>query len=260
MHRRMKREFFLLFLSGVLFCLSAGQAFARDLHFVTEPFPPYNYLEAGRAAGPMPEIVRAACERIAVHCHIEVMPWRRALQLAEQGKVDGAFALVRIPEREASFYLGPAVVDLTYTLFAQKTSLLRYQKQADLNGYTLAAYGPSGTLRTLQDLQASGGKFEIVQEVDNATVLRKLAAGRYGERGAVLINRDAANWLIREEGLDNLKEAGDLRRLAYHIGLSRKSVSEVTANRFHQALLALSRDGRLRAILKKHGLRPAEEQ
>lgn len=255
----MKKLIGQLSLLGVLASCAAEQVVAGDLLFVTEPFPPYNYLEAGRAAGPMPEIVRAACERMAVQCTIEVMPWRRALQLAEQGKADGAFSLVRIPEREASFYLGPAVADVTYTLFAQKKSSLRYQQAADLNGYTLAAYGPSGTLRTLQELQASGGKFDIIQEVDNATVLRKLAAGRYGERGAVLINRDVAYWLIREEGLDNLKEVGDLRRLAYHIGLSRQRVSEPTANRFNQALLALGRDGRLRAILKKHGLRPADE-
>lgn len=250
----------LIFLFGALAGLAAGSLRAETWRFVTEPFPPYNYEQEGRATGPMPEIVRAACARLAIQCNIEVMPWRRALQMAEQGKADGVFSLVRIPEREASFYLGPPVVELTYSFFVSSTSSLHYQRLADLNGYTLAAYGPSGTQRALEELQAGGGKFDIVQEIDNLTALRKLAAGRYGERGAVLINRDVAYWLIREEHLDNLKAVGDLRRLAYYIGLSRQRVSEAAANRFHQALVALGREGQLRAILKKHGLRPPTEQ
>jgi polar amino acid transport system substrate-binding protein len=256
----MKFPIRLMFVFSALAFLAVGALRAETLRFVTEPFPPYNYEQEGRAVGPMPEIVRAACVRIAIHCNIEVMPWRRALQMAEQGKADGVFSLVWLPEREARFHLGPPVVELTYSLFAQTASPMRYQRLADLNGYTLAAYGPSGTQRTLEELQAAGGQFDIVQEIDNLTALRKLAAGRYGERSAVLINRDVAYWLIREEHLDNLKVVGDVRRLAYHIGLSRQSVSEATANRFDQALVALGREGQLRAILKKYGLRPPAEQ
>lgn len=250
----------LLTLWGGLAILFAPSAQALDLHFVTEPFPPYNYLHEGTVRGPMPEMVRMACSRMAITCSIEVMPWRRALQLAGQGKADGIFSVLKTPEREAAFYLGPPLVEVSYALFTRKDLTLRYQRPADLDAYTLAVYGPSGTQRTLEALQAAGGKFEIVQEIDNITVLRKLAAGRYGPRGAALVNRDVAEWLIREESIDNLKIVGELRRLAYHVGLSRRSVGEATAKRFHQALVDLEREGQLRIVLNKYGLQPSGAQ
>src|SRR5262245_53513286 len=129
-----------------------GYATAEPLLFVTEPFPPFNFEDHGKASGAVPEIVSAVCERIGAECRISVMPWRRALLMAEKGEAYGIFCLSKIPERDAKFYLGSPVVSSAYFLFVRSSNKLVYKSPADLVGYTIGAYGPSGTLRAAEDL------------------------------------------------------------------------------------------------------------
>ena len=86
-----------------------GNCQADELRFVTEDFPPFTYASAtateDRAAGPFVEIVEAVCARMGVDCPVQLLPWRRALALAEMGEVDGIFTVIRSPERERAFHL-----------------------------------------------------------------------------------------------------------------------------------------------------------
>ena len=73
--------------------------------FVTEPFAPYTYAdEAGRAAGPMVDVLQEVCRKLKRHCTIEVMPWRRASRQAEEVKVDG-------PDEKALVYRGGETIE-----------------------------------------------------------------------------------------------------------------------------------------------------
>ena len=71
--------------------ITAVPAAAETVHFVTEEFPPFSFSRGGIASGALPEIVNATCGLLQWHCEIEVLPWRRALQQAEDGEVDGIF-------------------------------------------------------------------------------------------------------------------------------------------------------------------------
>ena len=247
----------LALLGGAAPCLAQG---SETLNFVLEPLPPFISDEHGRPAGPLPDIVNAACEAIKVTCVFTIMPWRRAYALAEGGKVDGIFVLVRTPEREASFYFSEPVMQATYAVFTRQASSLVYTQPQDLDGYTVAAYGPSGTSKVAEDLAHHAPHMRLEIEVDNVSVLRKLAGGRYGNRGVAVMNRDVGLYLIERDKVPGLKTVGDIKHNDYAIGLSRKRVAPALVERFNGAIHELNRKGTSRLIAERYGLRAAGTQ
>jgi polar amino acid transport system substrate-binding protein len=238
----------------IFFLAFSAKSQAEAFQFVTEPYPPFNFKKDGKAAGAVPEIVFAVCERLKAQCDITVMPWRRALSMAEEGEVYGVFCISKIPERTEKFRLTRPIVKSAYSVYTINSSKLIYKTPEDLTGFTIGAYGPSGTIRAIEALTKDVKGIKIVTEVDNATALRKLSAGRYGKNGAVILNRDSFAYLENQEGVENLKSAGVFKKFNYYIGLSRKKVSAAEAAQFNAALLALSREGIIEKILSKYGL------
>ncbi|MFG6467843.1 substrate-binding periplasmic protein [Roseateles sp. BYS87W] len=231
------------------------QAPTRELRFLTEPFPPYTYASEGHAAGPMVDVLQAACARLVWRCEVEVMPWRRALAMAQRGEVEGLFTVVDSPERRQYFHVSPPGIEGRYVLFTRAGSGLHYQGDAQvLAGRTVGAYGPSATALTLESLIDGVPRVRSEIEPDNRTVLRKLAAGRYGEDGAALVNEAVAQLLIREDNLTALQPAGLVKTFGYAFGLNRQTVDPAQAAAFAKAVYELCRSGRTAELLKPYGL------
>lgn len=228
-------------------------AAAPELRFVTESFPPYSFEREGHAAGPMVDVLTEACERLAWRCSVQVLPWRRALQMAQSGQVDGIFTVVDTPERRAYFHVSVPVIVARYTLFGRAGEAFKFQDRGQLAGRTIGAYGPSATVLALDEL-VEGLAVNTVIEPDNRVVLRKLAAGRYGPRGLALVNENVALELIREEQLQGLQAVGTVKEFSYAFGLSRLRVDARRAAEFDQALRALCRSGRSAALIKPYAL------
>lgn len=248
----------LLLCIGLTQAQAGGPVAVRNMHFVTESFPPFTFEQGGLAVGPMVDVLNEACSRLHWQCEIEVMPWRRALALAEAGRVDGIFTVVDIPERRAKFHISPPVVKAHYSLYTLASRPLNYRAPADLAGREIGVYGPSATSRALQDLLAGVAGAAIRVERDNLTVLRKLAAGRYGTNGAALVNRDVANWLINTNAISGLKMTASVRDLQYSFGLSRIRTPEAAADEFASTLQQLCHEGRMRRIVSGYRLAAAE--
>lgn len=238
---------------------------SRVWTFVTEPFPPFSSAadaaadsrELRTGAGPFALVIRQACLRLQWSCRIDVYPWRRALSAAEKGEVDGIYSVVDNPERQHAFYLSPFVVRSHYGLFIREEASLTYRQPADLAGRVVAAYGPSGTSALVTSLlpQMPGATFQM--EPDNIRLLKKLAAGRYGPQGVVVLNADVAHYLLRHEAIQGVKEVGMLAPIAYAIGLSRNGVMPAEAALFTDTLLAMLRSGELARLVQSTGVQPA---
>jgi polar amino acid transport system substrate-binding protein len=242
----------------MLASFSVAPALALDrtsLHFVTEPFPPYTYESKGRAAGPMVDVLEAVCAQLKRSCKIEVLPWRRALRLAQKGEVDGIFTVLDTPERRSFFHISLPVIDARYGLFAQAGADFRFEgDRQQMKGRTVGVYGPSGSSYALDQLIEGVAEVQKVLEYDNITVLRKLAAGRYGPLGLVLINEAVGLHLIRSEKLSGLQAAGTVKQFSYAFGLNRARVSTDDAKAFDAALSGLCSSGRTAALLKPYAL------
>lgn len=233
----------------------AGAAGGQTLHFVTEPFPPYTHARDGQAVGPMIDVLRAACAQLGWQCPVEVMPWRRALDMAQRGRVDGIFTVVDSPERREYFHVTPPVIEARYAFFARAGSTVQYGGERRLlDGRTIGAYGPSATSQTLAQLTEGLARVRVEVEPDNRTVLRKLAAGRYGEDGLALINEAVAHHLMLEEALPGLVHAGVARNFGYAFAFSRQKIEPARAQQFGRALYELCRSGRIPEMLRVYGL------
>lgn len=234
----------------------AAEAKTPPLKFATEPYPPFQYEEAGKPAGPLIEILQAVCSAAEFECTAQIMPMRRTLTTAGSGLLDGISIALRTPEREKSFYLSDDVVRTSLTLFTRENSGFSFHDAQDLNNISIGVYGPSGTSITLGEL-IKGTTAQMEVELDNLTALRKLAAGRYGARGAVFINRDVAYVLMKENNIKGIVAAGDAKTIDYAFGLSRTAVSAEQAELFNEKLRMLKRNGTVKKILQKYGLTPA---
>lgn len=237
----------------VLAALPALAAPAPWRLFLTEPFPPYTYERAGKPAGPLVDVLDKVCEQLGWRCEVRVMPWRRALALAEQGEAHGLFTVVDAPERRKYFALSPAVLQARYTVFGRQGESLQYKGPASLEGRTVAAYGPSGTSMMLEEL-AQGLQIQTLIERDNLTVLRMLHAGRYGPQGLVLMNEAVALWLTAQNDMPPLQAVGTVRQFGYHFGLSRQRLSAAEQQRFQRSLQQLCRSGRMAELVQPYAL------
>lgn len=233
----------------------AALASAVELRFVAEPLPPYSFEANRRAAGPLVDVLQAACAELDWRCSVEILPWRRALRMGQAGEVEGVFAVVTPPSTRPRFHVSPPVIDARYLLFARSASTLDFDGDTRaLAGRVVGVYGPSGAQDALTALirGVPGARAEV--EADNRAVLRKLAAGRYGDEGLALVNEAVAQQLIREEGLGGLRPAGPVKNFGYAFGLNRERVDEATAAAFAKALQELCRSGRTAELLKPYGL------
>jgi polar amino acid transport system substrate-binding protein len=228
------------------------------MNFVMESFPPFIVDDQAQGTGPFPDIVRAVCESMKIECTFKLLPWRRAYAMAEAGKVDGIFVLARTAEREKLFHYTDAVLQSSFVVFTRDAAFA-YAKPQDLDGYTVATYGPSAVSQEMVHLSKSLPSLRLEMEVDNRIVLRKLRAGRYVEPAVAVMNGDVGQQIIAEEKLTGLRVAGEYKPVAYAIGLSRKKVGKEQADRFNAALRELIKQGTVKSIAEKYGLKAARQ-
>ncbi len=216
----------------------------------TENLPPLNYQDEAGPQGFAVELLRLMAAGAGLPLDVQVLPWQRAMQMAEAQPGSVLFSLTRTPEREAQFqWVGP---------IAQRRVLIyRLASRDDLAMTQLGALGNAriGVVRESaadRQLQAAGLKpgQQLEQGLDDATNLRKLLAGRM-EYVALL--DWAAAWNLRQLGLPytTLQPVmeHDVAR-AYWYGL-RLDTDPAVARRLQAELNALRRDGRYERLRQR---------
>ena len=248
------RRVVLIWLMGVA---TACAAEPPSMFFVMQFFPPFIYGSTDQPIGAFPETLQAVCAKLQAQCKLSIFPWRRAYAMAESGTADGLLLLLKTRQRENDFFLTSAVFQSAYVMYVQQQNTVRYSGPTDLTGYTVAAYGPSGTSVAADELTQRAPDTRLIVEIDNQTALRKLRQGRYGTKGLVVINRDLAQFLLHQDAQAGLRVVGELQNTEYHIGLSRRRMSQEQADKFNAALRQLQQDGTINAIAQKYGLKAA---
>jgi len=234
-----------------------AEAAQTPLRLVTRQFPPYSFAGAdGQPAGPMVELLRAACVEAGQTCQVSVMPWRRAVGAAESGEVDGIFPVADSPERRAGFTLSPDVVRGRYVLFARRGQ--NPDLGRDLTRRTIATFGPSQASKTLLELAAATPAARIEIEPDQSVVVRKLLAGRYGPHGLALLNEVAARSQLSETDQNDLQAVSLVKEFDYVYAFVPGRIPPGFAGRFATAINELCRSGRTAATFKSYGLTASE--
>ena len=226
-----------------------------QLHLVTEDFPPFTYpTQDLQPAGPMIEVVLHICAQIPADCRIELLPWQRALKLAQTDQVDGIFSVIRSKEREARFHFTKMLVRSSYSVFSTTDQPFTYRTPADLKGRRIGVYGPSGTSYVLKQSIRQVSNVAIDMISDNRRLLRMLDSGRFGESGLIMINKDVALSLIADENLTHVREAGTLQAIEYALAFSKQRINPAEFARIERAVEQVLNDGSLGRILQTHQL------
>ncbi|MEE2002851.1 transporter substrate-binding domain-containing protein [Alkalimonas sp. MEB108] len=115
-----------LFVACFSSALGAAEPAAKEIRLYTEHLPPYSYLHGDTVDGINVELMRLLCQRAELSCRIELLPWRRAFDNAQQQPYSGVFSTSRTEERESLFqWVGPIASDWGY--------LFRLKGRSDVN-------------------------------------------------------------------------------------------------------------------------------
>lgn len=218
---------------------------------ITENLAPLNYLDDDGPQGFSVELLRLMTAQAGIRLRLQVLPWPRAVQLAETSPHGVLFSLTRTPEREARFqWVGPIAQRriLLYRL-ASRTDLTMSQLD-ELGGARIGVVRDSAADR---ELQAAGLKpgLQLEQGLDDAANVRKLLAGRMDY---VALLDWAAAWNLRQlrlpyGTLQPVMEQ-DVSR-AYWYGL-RLDADPALVRRLQTALDALRQDGRYDKLRQRY--------
>ncbi len=231
--------------------MAAAAPAERALLGFTENLAPLNFQDGVEVRGFSVELLRKMAAAAGLPLELQVLPWQRAMQMAETQPTSVLFSLTRTPEREAQFqWVGP--------IAPRRVLIYRLAKRRDLSLTQLNELGQRriGVVRdSAADilLQAAGLKpgIELEHGLDDATNVRKLLASRM--EFVVLLDWAAA-WAMRQHKLDysTLQPvmALDVTR-SYWYGLRPEAELAVT-RRLQAALDAMRRDGRYEQLRQRY--------
>lgn len=223
--------------------LAATQASAEKLILSTEYYPPYNLRDAdGKPSGVYWDQLKIILERTGTQYEATVMPWARAIKLAETSPMHCVFAAARTAERENRFkWVSPIHTDRN-VLVARKDRIFNIKTLQDAKAYTIGTQRNDYTEALLRSMNFP--RIDISADFNNT--LSKLAAGRIDLMP------------MSESALKNLPQQ-ELREVItfskQRLGMAcNKSVPDSLIERMQKVLDDLIADGTQRRIYEKYGL------
>jgi polar amino acid transport system substrate-binding protein len=225
------------------------------MKFYTKHLPPHSIVIDGKISGTLPEITLAVCAEMKVKCSININPWNRIVNNVKSGQYSGMFPVGKTIARNEWLYFTSPVVENEYGFFSYKGTKAP-NVLADLKGRTIVVHINSSTHAKLQKLQKTLPGFKIHTELNVRTVLKKFNGGRYDKSTLIYGNHEIYEYLFKDLGLTNIKYSFGQSKILYHLGLSKKGVTEAMADRFQEILSKMLKSGKLNYIYERNNAVP----
>ena len=141
-------------------CLLYSTAQAADLHLLTEDYPPYSTLDADdKPGGPAVAKVEELMRRTGQAYTLELQPWPRAFEYAQNHADTCVFSTVRSVQREKQFqWIGPLFDTYNMAIFARADDPRRPANLEELRPYTLGSYTEGAVA---EHLKARGYRIDL---------------------------------------------------------------------------------------------------
>lgn len=220
---------------------------AQEIRFGTQDFPPYHFYKDTRPDGPLVDVIKATCQEMGATCSFEILPWKRAQNMARKGFFDALFVMGKNKSRKKWIDFSHPIVKAEYGFFVESSDPLNYQKPQDAQGLKVGVYGPSNTSNNLKKIKAElSGDLQIDMRPDDEPGFKKLAHKRVD---AVFSNKHVGEALIRKLNLPNIRYAGQHKTLNYYIGFVKNNKSEKLVQSFNAAYKKLLEKGKVNELL-----------
>ena len=242
------RAWSLCYLLGVLVMPGLAAAQCDTLVYATNPaYPPYGWSEdhhsyRGASIDLLPLLMPAHVKLQAV-----VYPWKRAQQMAQEGRIDLLLSLRKTPEREAYLLFSH------HPIFANPIAIFRLKgKQESVADWQTLVGLRGGVSRG----DTFGSKFDLFLQknltVETAdTMQENFEKLRRGRIDYFVSGQYAGNYYLHQHGIDGEIEAlsPPVTNESIHIGFSRRSPCQELEPYVSARLEELEQSGYLKRLL-----------
>jgi len=226
---------------------------AEPIRLVTGNYPPYEYEEAGEVKGLVVEVLKEAFARSQLPVEFKVVPWARALWMAQHGEADAVFATIKTPEREQLLnFSNESLIPLSSAFFVKKGSPIQYN--GDLNALAEQNIGllRQGSYGAVFDAAVKNGTLKHPEfSIDTLTNIKKLIAGRIdlmaGDRIGTL------HLLQQNKLLDQVTVLSpEINTSPSYLAFNKTKDHSATRNAIDKAIKAMKKDGSYQRIVDKY--------
>jgi polar amino acid transport system substrate-binding protein len=163
-----------------------------DLKFVTEEYPPFNYVENGTLEGISVDLLAGVYGEMNMTFtpdHIRVLPWDEAYETALEENNTVILAVTRLPEREALFKWAGPIGSQHQVIFSNRDDHIVITSPGDLDNYRIGVVKDDAAILQLEDLGVNRSHIvtmdsapELISAVQDRSIdlwCYGQAAGRY---------------------------------------------------------------------------------
>jgi PAS domain S-box-containing protein len=177
--------------------------------------PPFSYLERGEHRGIDADILRRLAQALGVRLELVIdPPWDEVQALARDGQVDLLSLLPPATERLSYLAYTDPVVEIDYALFV-RSDPPPAPGVADLVGHKVAVTGSFAVRKWLER------DYPGVLVVATASAIDALRALSTGQADGAVSTVGGASWLVRQEGIVNLRLQQVLYRPPLVVGVRK---------------------------------------
>ncbi|MBL4786243.1 MAG: amino acid ABC transporter substrate-binding protein [Cohaesibacteraceae bacterium] len=233
------------------FWVMPHNAMAGELVFVTDHYPPYEFMDKNNTpTGFDVDVLMAAFARLEIPIRIELRPWKRAVDDTRLGKVTGMFSCSKTPGREKFAHYSDVLSQTTPSLIVKK-STYEGSKSPNLEDMRKMTIGVIAGYSHAAELRAENVPVVDIPEVSYG--LTMLMGDRFT---GFHMGRETGLYMAAQAGLADKVSVipiGDQPRLPFHLCFSKKvpGYKELAA-KFNKALKLMRQNGELDAIYAKY--------
>ena len=229
----------------------AEQNELADLTFMTENYPPANYIENGQLKGASVEVLKLIWKQLGIpEQPIQLVPWPRGYDLVQKRKNHVLFSMSRSSSREKLFkWVGPIFVS-QHILVGLANNPLPIEKIEDAKQYKIGAI--HNDISEISLLELGFPRENIDSRSNIESNILKLVNGRLD---LICQSHESYRELSAKYGHDlaEFKVYGVVNTRFNHFAFNRETDDRVVAA-YQQALQAI--DEQRRQIVKKYGMVP----
>jgi polar amino acid transport system substrate-binding protein len=208
---------------------------AKELTYITEQYPPYNFQIDGKLQGISIDLLEKVWERMGVSLNrsvVELLPWTVGYQRTLDKKNTVLFGTARLPEREQLFKWAGPIGSIRNVLLAKKDKNISITTSEDLKRYKIGALKDTSPIQLL--LNKGMEKDDLVLEMTSTPLIEMLQndsidAWAFGDIGGI--------WLIQDLGLNasDYRTAYVLGQTDYYYAFNKETPDSLVQS-FQQAL------------------------
>lgn len=232
-----------------LFFVAETAAAGDNLLFATEPYTPFTFQEAtGPVRGISVDQVRGIMEGSGITYSIEVMPWARAIALAETQPDTCVFSAAQTPEREGRFkWILPLAISRTI-LVKHRNAGVAAKTLDEAKAFTIGTYREDFTETILRNMQFPKVDISANFDVTLAKLLR--------DRIDMMPMSQQIYDRLRKRGIE-IESVAPLSSQRFGIACNL-TVRTSTIARLQAKLESMIGDGTQAEIYRTYGMEPPE--